>query len=130
MTGFKSFEEIDAWKKARELTNGVYDASKHGSFAKDFGLCDQIRRASVSVMSNIAEGYERKGVNEFVHFLSIAKGSAGEVRCQLYIARDQDYIDGKTFTGLSTMAIETSRMIAGLMNYLRKTENTSQKRSM
>jgi len=126
MTGFRSFEEIDAWQKARELSNGIYDISKHGAFSKDFGLRDQIRRASVSVMSNMAEGYERHGEKEFLHFLSIAKGSAGEVRYQLYIAKDQNYIDTKTFRRLSNMAIETSRIIAGLMAYLRKAVNSHQ----
>jgi len=79
-------------------------------------------------MSNIAEGYERNGVKEFIHFLSIAKGSSGEVRCQLHIARAQGYIDVETFRRLSNMAIETSRMISGLMAYLRNTANTLPKR--
>jgi len=119
MAGFKSFEEIDAWQKARDLTNEIYTVTRCGSFSKDYGLRDQIQRASVSIMSNIAEGFERKGVNEFVHFLSIAKGSAGEVRCQLYIARDQGYIDKGTSDKLIAMVTQTSRMIAGLMRYLR-----------
>jgi len=83
VSGFRSFEEIDAWKKDREFTDEIYAATRHGAFPKDYGLSDQIRRASVSVMSNIAEGYERKGVKEFIYFLSIAKGSTGEVRCEL-----------------------------------------------
>jgi len=84
MAGFKSFEEIDAWQKARDLTNEIYTVTRCGLFSKDYGLRDQIQRASVSIMSNIAEGFERKGVNEFVHFLSIAKGSAGEgIRLQV-----------------------------------------------
>jgi len=118
VSGFKRFEEIDAWKKARELTNEIYTVSKHDAFSKDYGLTDQIRRASVSIMSNIAEGYERKGIKEFIHFLSIAKGSAGEVRCQLYIASDQGYIDRKTTDKLISKVSEISRMIVGLMNYL------------
>jgi four helix bundle protein len=119
---FQSFEEIEAWQKARELTRKIYTATNRGSFAKDFGLRDQIRRASVSVMSNIAEGYERSGTGEFNHFLAIAKGSAGEVRSQLYIAADQSYIDQETFRHLINLATETARMIAGLMNYLRATQ--------
>jgi four helix bundle protein len=118
VSSFRSFEEIDAWKKARELTNEIYTVTRCGLFSKDYGLRDQIQRASVSVMSNIAEGYERKGVNEFIHFLSIAKGSAGEVRCQLYIAGDQEYIDQKTTDKLVSKVSEISRMIAGLMRYL------------
>ena len=127
MSSFSSFEEIDAWKKARELTNEIYAATQQPGFSKDYGLSDQIRRASVSMMSNIAEGYERNGVKEFIHFLSIAKGSAGEVRCQLYIAGDQGYIDQETTDKLVLMVSEISRMIAGLMNYLRKSTNISPK---
>ena len=119
MATFKTFEEIEAWKKARELTKRVYAVSGSGAFAKDFSLKDQIRRASVSVMSNIAEGYDRGGTGEFVQFLAIAKGSTAEVRCQLYVALDQNYIDRKTFTELSGLAMETGNMIGGLMKYLR-----------
>ena len=87
--------------------------------ARDFGLRDQIRRASVSIMSNIAEGYDRSGTAEFIHFLAIAKGSAAEVRCQLYVASDLGYIDQSKFDELSAAAAETGRMIGGLIKYLR-----------
>ncbi len=97
MPTFKSFEEIESWQKARELTREVYTVSNQGAFGKDFGLRDQIRRASVSIMSNIAEGFERDGNREFLQFLAVAKGSSGEVRAQLYIALDQDYINKNTF---------------------------------
>ncbi len=86
MSSFKSFEEIESWQKARELTRKVYAVSNQGAFTKDFGLRDQIRRASVSIMSNIAEGFERDGNREFLQFLAVAKGSSGEVRAQLYVA--------------------------------------------
>ncbi|MBC8458033.1 MAG: four helix bundle protein [Deltaproteobacteria bacterium] len=122
MTTFKTFEDIEAWQKARELTREIYIVSNLGSFSKDFGLRDQIRRASVSIMSNIAEGFERGGTREFVQFLSVAKGSSGEVRSQLYVAVDQCYIDKDTFEHLFNLTTETSRMIAGLMNYLRKSK--------
>jgi len=122
MTTFQSFEEIEAWQKSRELNREIYAFSKEGPFSKDFGLRDQIRRASVSIMSNIAEGFERGGTGEFVQFLSIAKGSAGEVRSQLYVAVDQGYISKETFDRLFALATETSRMIGGLINYLRKTD--------
>ncbi len=122
MTTFKSFEEIEAWQKGRELTREVYIVSNQGSFSKDFGLRDQIRKASVSIMSNIAEGFERGGTREFTQFLSIAKGSSGEVRSQLYVAVDQSYIDKEVFEHLFSLASETSRMIAGLMNYLKKSK--------
>ena len=120
MGTFKRFEEIEAWQKARELTRRIYAVTNSGPFSKDFALRDQIRRAAVSVMSNIAEGFERDGKNEFVQFLSISKGSAGEVRNQLYVALDQNYIAKETFDALYNLAEETSRIIGGLMNYLSK----------
>ena len=120
MSTFKSFEEINAWQKARDLTKHVYQVSGEGQFARDFGLRDQMRRACVSIMSNIAEGYERSGTKEFVQFLSVAKGSVGEVRSQLYVALDQMYISEETFGQLSNEAVEISRMLSGLMKYLRK----------
>jgi len=120
MATFQSFEAIEAWQKAKELTRGIYAVSNKGPFSKDFGLRDQIRRASVSIMSNIAEGFERGGTREFIQFLSMAKGSSGEVRSQLYVAVDQGYIDKETFEQLYTLAGEASRMITGLMKYLRK----------
>lgn len=92
MATFKRFEEIESWKKSRELTNRIYKVSRKTDFARDFGLKDQIRRASVSIMSNIAEVMDRGGTAEFIQFLATAKGSAGEVRCQLYVAADQGYI--------------------------------------
>jgi four helix bundle protein len=118
MATFKIFEEIEAWKKARELTKRVYRASRKGSFARDFGLRDQICRASVSVMSNIAEGHDRSGSAEFVQFLATAKGSAAEVRSQLYVALDQNYLSDIDFQELSRLAADTGRMIGGLMKYL------------
>jgi four helix bundle protein len=120
MATFKKFEEIEAWKKARQLTRRIYAISGTGAFARDFGLRDQIRRASVSIMSNIAEGHDRSGTGEFVQFLSTAKGSAAEVRCQFYVAIDQAYIDDKTFNELSDLATETANMIGGLIKYLRQ----------
>src|SRR6187455_1015360 len=91
------FEDIDGWKMARDLTNDIYRVTSDGQFGRDFGLCNQIRKASVSIMSNIAEGFERDGNKEFCNFLSIAKGSAGEVRSQLYVALDQNYITESQF---------------------------------
>ncbi len=120
MATFQTFEEIEAWQSARELTQRIYATSNQGPFAKDYGLRDQIRRASVSIMSNIAEGFERGGTGEFVQFLAMAKGSAGEVRSHLYVALDQGYIDREQFDRLSALATQTARMIGGLMLYLRK----------
>jgi four helix bundle protein len=120
MATFKKFEEIESWKKARELTKRVYRVSRAAAFAKDFALRDQIRRAAVSIMSNIVEGYDRSGTGEFMQFLATAKGSAAEVRSQLYVAHDEEYLDEQTFRDLSSLATETANMIGGLMNYLRR----------
>ena len=120
MATFRKFEDITAWQKSRELTREIYRLTSTHNFSKDFGLKDQIRRASVSIMSNIAEGFERSGTNEFNHFLATAKGSAGEVRSQLYVALDQDYITLAIFERLNASVAEISRMIAGLMDYLKK----------
>jgi four helix bundle protein len=122
MPTFKRFEDIEAWQKARNLTEDIYTNSKEEQFYKDFGLRRQIREASVSIMSNIAEGFERGGTKEFVQFLSVAKGSSGELRSQLYVALDQGYITKEKFDQLCAAAIETSRMISGLINYLRKSK--------
>lgn len=127
MATIQRFEDIEAWQKARELTNAVYSCSGKGTFAKDFGLRDQIRRAAVSIMSNIAEGFERGGSGEFVQFLSIAKGSAGEVGAQLYVALDQGYIDQEQFDSIKVAALSTKRLIAGFMNYLRQSSLKGQK---
>ena len=97
MGTIKRFEEIKAWQEARELAKMVYDISRHGMLSKDFGLRDQIQRASVSVASNIAEGFARNGNKEFVKFLWIAKGSAAEVQSQLYTVQDVGYITDEQF---------------------------------
>lgn len=94
---FKRFEDCEAWQMGRELVKAVYALTKGGEFAKDFGLRDQIQRAAVSVSSNVAEGYARRGNKEFVKFLWIAKGSAAEVQSQLYHAKDLGYIDAEHF---------------------------------
>jgi|SRR5437588_1195794 len=119
MATFQNFEEIEAWQEARMLTRMIYAISKQAAFAKDFGLRDQICRASVSILSNIAEGFERSGTGEFIQFLAIAKGSAGEVRAQLYVAFDQNYISQETFEELLHLTTKISRMISGLISYLR-----------
>jgi four helix bundle protein len=120
MSKILRFEEIEAWTKARVLTREIYGATSAGEFARDFGLRDQIRRASVSAMSNIAEGFERGGNKEFVQYLSNAKGSAGEVRSQLYVALDVGFLNQKKFGELFGLAEETSRLIAGFMRYLQQ----------
>lgn len=122
MATIRRFEEIEAWTLARAITRLVYEVSSDGPFSQDFGLRDQMRRAAVSIMSNIAEGFERDGNKEFISFLAIAKASCGEVRSQLYVAFDQGYIDDEKFQLLSDTLMETSRAIAGFMRYLRNSE--------
>jgi four helix bundle protein len=116
----ETFEDIASWQKVRELTKRIFHHSKRGEFARDFGLRDQIQRASTSIMSNIAEGFERGGDKEFLQFLSTAKGSCGEVRSQLYAALNQEYLTKADFDELRQMTITISRMIAGLMGYLQR----------
>ena len=122
MPRVQKFEDLEAWKKARTITKEVYALSNAGLFSKEFGLKDQIRRAAVSIMSNIAEGFERDGDKEFVNFLSIAKGSAGETRSLLYVAKDQNYISESQFDAVFSHLTECSRVIAGLSSYLRQSE--------
>jgi four helix bundle protein len=113
------FEDLLVWQKARDLTRAIYELTSAPPFNRDFALRDQLRRAAVSVMSNIAEGYEREGDSEFGHFLSIAKGSCGEVRSQLYVARDQGYIEAAPCERVLERAAEVSRMLHGLNNKVR-----------
>lgn len=119
MATIERFEDIEAWQRARALTRSIYRCTSDGAWSKDFGLRDQIRRAAVSIMSNIAEGFERGGATEFARYLTMAKASSGEVRCQLYVALDIGYIDQPVFDQLSALAVKTSGMIAGFANYLK-----------
>jgi four helix bundle protein len=114
MAKIDRFENLIAWQKARELTREIYEATRQGSFAKDYGLSGQIQRAAVSIMSNIAEGFERGGRGEFHQFLSTAKASCAEVRSQLYVALDVGYIDKVTFEQLMQQAEEVGRIVGGL----------------
>ena len=113
-TKIEEFEDLIAWQKARELTREVYRVTRHGAFAKDYGLSGQIQRAAVSIMSNIAEGFERGNPREFHQFLSIAKASCAEVRSQLYVALDAGYLEDTSFQELMRLAKETGRVIGGL----------------
>lgn len=114
-----SFEDLRVWQKARQLANLVYTATRQETFARDYGLVDQIRRAAVSVVSNIAEGFERGSYAEFLQFVYIAKASCGEVRAQLYIARDQEYLTESLFRQCLALAVEVSRMLSGLADHLK-----------
>ncbi|OGP70693.1 MAG: four helix bundle protein, partial [Deltaproteobacteria bacterium RBG_13_58_19] len=106
MAKIERFEEIDAWKKARELTKNIYEITGKGNISKDFALRDQLRRASVSIMANIAEGFERGGNKEFRQFLAVAKGSVGEVKAQLYVALDSHLMPLEQFNSLMALANE------------------------
>jgi four helix bundle protein len=118
MAKITKFEDIEAWRLSRELTKRIYEASSRGGFSRDFGLRDQIRRAAISVMSNIAEAFERGGDKEFRQFLSLAKGSAGELKSQLYVAADVGLLSQDQFKELYSLANDTARMVAGFMRYL------------
>jgi four helix bundle protein len=108
------FEDLIAWQKARALTQRVYQATRLAPFAKDFGLSSQIQRAAVSIMSNLAEGFERGGRGEFHQFLSMAKASCAELRSQLYVALDVGYLDHDKFGSLLAQAAEVAKIIGGL----------------
>ncbi|HTV76042.1 MAG TPA: four helix bundle protein, partial [Candidatus Baltobacteraceae bacterium] len=120
MGTIQKFEDILAWQKARELAKEIYAHTKTGPFSKDFGLRDQIQRAAVSIMGNIAEGFDRGGDREFIQFLSISKGSCGEVKSHLYAALDQQYINSPQFDKLYNFADEVGRLLAGFMTYLKQ----------
>ena len=115
-----SFEELDIYKRSRQLTKDIYGLTKNSRFSKDYGLKDQIQRSAVSVMSNIAEGFERKSNMEFVRFLFIAKGSCAEVRAQLTVALDQEYTNNTVYDKLYSDCKCISAMTSSLIKYLSK----------
>jgi len=117
------FEDLIAWQKARELTRRIYEITRAGEFAKDFRLSSQIQSAAVSIMSDIAEGFERGGLGEFHQFLSTAKASCAELRSQLYVAIDVGYLDERTFQDLRRQAEEVGRIIGGLRVSIAKQRN-------
>ena len=127
MARIAKFEDIDAWQKARELTREVYKITHRGAFARDFGLRDQIRRAAVSIMSNIAEGFGRGGNREFIQFLSMAKGSVSEVQAQLYVAVDAGYLTEDQFQQLYSLSQSTGNLIGGFIRYLAASEHKGAK---
>ncbi len=118
MSKIEKIEDIIVWQKAKSLTIDIYKASNHGSFAKDFGLRDQIRRAAVSIPSNIAEGFGRGGNREFLQFLSISKGSLFELKTQLIIANEIGYLDDEIYSRISNEIDEVGKMLTSFMNYL------------
>ena len=122
MSKFEAFEEIVAWQKAYTVTVEIYRLTNNPDFAKDFGLKDQIRRASVSIMANIAEGHGRKSNTEFANFLNIARGSTAEVQSHLHIAQGLDYIGHEDFERLYNLLTEISKMTLALARHLRNNQ--------
>lgn len=128
MAKIERFEDIEAWQDARVLVKGVYEVTSGGQFARDFGLRDQIRRAAISAMSNIAEGFERGSDKDFIRFLYMAKGSAGEVRSQLYTATDLGYLEKERTNEIIGLVQAVSRRISGFIKYLRSSDRGAARR--
>jgi four helix bundle protein len=120
MATVRRFEDLEAWKTARQLSANIYELSSKGTFERDFALRDQMRRAAISVLSNIAEGFESRTKALFVDFLGRAKGSAGELRAQAYVALDVGHIDQSQFSRLSDLADKCSRQISNFISYLQQ----------
>lgn len=123
----ESFEDLHIYQRARELVNAIYAITKDSEFGRDFGLIDQIRRAAVSILSNIAEGFERGSKKEFIQFLYIAKASCGEVRAQLQIAKDQNYIKEAEYSRLYECCKQISGMISNFIAHLQTSSYQGEK---
>lgn len=119
MATIKNFEELDVWKISMELCTEIYNLTNSELFSKDFALKDQIRRSAISIPSNISEGYERDGINQFLYFLAISKGSCGELRTQLRIALNLNYLSNMDFNNLNEKCLSTSKQLSGFIKYLR-----------
>lgn len=122
MATFEKFEELEVWKLSMDLCTEIYKLTNTELFSKDFGLKDQIRRSAVSIPSNISEGFERDSKNQFLYFLAIAKGSSGELRTQVKIAKALNYINERDFEILNEKCISTSKQLKGFINYLKQTK--------
>jgi four helix bundle protein len=120
MGRIERFEDLIAWQKARELTRLIHQICRQSQIGKDFGLRDQIQRACVSIMSNLAEGFERSSLGEFRQFISVAKGSCGEARSLLYVCLDVGYLDQPNFSRLMNLAEEVARIIGALRTSVAK----------
>ena len=125
MAKIERFEDIEAWKVAREISRQVYSITRSGNFAKDFGLRDQMQRSAVSIMANIAEGFDSGSSREFVRFLGYALRSATELQSHLYVALDQDYLNKQEFDVLFTSITKCKNLISGFARYLRSHPKTS-----
>lgn len=126
MAKIEKIEDLVVWQLAMELTNVIYSITNNISFNKDFALRDQIRKSAISVPSNVAEGFERNSTNQFLYFLVIAKGSSGELRTQLLIAKNQNYISESEFHSINIQALEVSKKLGSFITYLKdfKAKNT------
>jgi four helix bundle protein len=124
MARIERFEDIEAWKEARGLSREIYRVTGQGTFTKDFGLRDQLQRASVSIMANIAEGFDGGSNREFVKFLGYALRSTTEVQSHLYVASDQGYIDKREFKSLYELSVKVKNLISGFLRYLRSRSPT------
>jgi four helix bundle protein len=120
MPTYKKFEELPVWQSARRLTKRIYDLSSNGAFAKDFGLKDQMRRAAVSIMSNIAEGFEHRTKLLFIDYLGRSKASSGELRSQCYIAHDVGYVTDQEFSQIKSDCESCAHQLQGLIDYLQR----------
>ncbi len=116
---YNQFEDLPVWQESRKLVNKTYKSTSKSQFQKDFGFKDQLQRASLSIMNNIAEGFERDNNSEFIRFLYFSKGSAGEVRSMLYIALDLNYIDNEEFKDIHELASSIIKQIANFIKYLK-----------
>jgi four helix bundle protein len=129
MATIARFEDIKAWQASRELNKKIYTITRKGDFSKDLSLVDQIRRASISVMSNIAEGYERDSNKQFIQFLKYSKGSVGEIRSQLYTAFDQEYVSEKVFEEMKKECEAISGMLKNFITYLKENVKKNPKKN-
>jgi four helix bundle protein len=119
VSGLNKFEDLECWREARKLTSQIYEATKGAGFKRDFRLVSQIQSSSVSVMTNIAEGFTRHSEKEFVRFLHIALSSTAEVMSHLYVALDQSYMEKKDFENIFRQTKRTAEIISGLLRYLK-----------
>ena len=123
MTDIESFEDLESWQNARTIVNSIYNLTSDHKFDRDYSLIDQLRRSATSIMSNIAEGFAHESSNEFRRYLFIAKSSDAEAQSQLYIAKDQNYIEEEAFHDLYDQLDHVSRQISNHIKYLKRNQH-------